>query len=165
MGPDNLGGGTPATQERFAGSLGYRGGRRDTALPDEPEHGRGSRGGFPLPGPLPINGSTGLDGSDDLDRSPTLTSMDLGGLSEPVYPPRDWLGPSGGPALVDHPLLRGLLMELPPKGSAPPPGWLDRWFEAAQFWNCCILTEIHPVPDNKSRMIKRLPWLTRKYKV
>jgi hypothetical protein len=35
-------------------------------------------------------------------------------------------------SLVDHPLLRGLLMELPPKGSVPPPGWLDRWFEATR---------------------------------
>lgn len=35
-------------------------------------------------------------------------------------------------SLADHPLLRGLLLELPPKGSTPPPGWLDRWFEAAR---------------------------------
>ena len=35
-------------------------------------------------------------------------------------------------SLIDHPLLRGLLLELPPKGSVPPPGWLDRWFEATR---------------------------------
>jgi len=42
----------------------------------------------------------------------------------------DWLD-SAGP-LADHPLLRGLLLELPPKGSMPDPAWLDRWFEAAR---------------------------------
>jgi hypothetical protein len=34
--------------------------------------------------------------------------------------------------MVDHPLLRGLLLELPPKGAMPTQDWLDRWFEAAR---------------------------------
>jgi hypothetical protein len=34
--------------------------------------------------------------------------------------------------MVDHPLLRGLLLELPPRGSHPTPEWLDRWFEATR---------------------------------
>jgi hypothetical protein len=34
--------------------------------------------------------------------------------------------------MADHPLLRGLLLELPPRGTMPAPGWLDRWFEAAR---------------------------------
>lgn len=50
-------------------------------------------------------------------------------LSEPVFPPAAWLEETG---LADHPLLRGLLLELPPKGSAPSPEWLNRWFEAAR---------------------------------
>ncbi|HZN76495.1 MAG TPA: hypothetical protein VFC00_33115 [Micromonosporaceae bacterium] len=42
-----------------------------------------------------------------------------------------WLDSPTG-QLADHPLLRGLLMELPAKGSQPPQEWLDRWFEAAR---------------------------------
>ena len=33
---------------------------------------------------------------------------------------------------ADHPLLRGLLLELPPKGTVPAADWLDRWFDAAR---------------------------------
>jgi hypothetical protein len=133
MGPDNLGGGPAATQERFAGQHGYRSSRREAGLAaeDPADHGMGPRA-FPMPGPPPANGGVpGLEHPDDLDRSPTLTSMDLGGLSEPVFPPPGWTEQPGD-SLVDHPLLRGLLMELPPKGAAPSPGWLDRWFEAAR---------------------------------
>jgi hypothetical protein len=35
-------------------------------------------------------------------------------------------------SLGGHPLLRGLLLELPAKGTLPAPGWLDRWFEATR---------------------------------
>ncbi|MBB5871059.1 hypothetical protein F4553_004438 [Allocatelliglobosispora scoriae] len=65
----------------------------------------------------------------DADRS-----LSLEGLTEPVFPPAAWLEADGGgaPHLADHPLLRGLLLELPPKGSAPSPEWLNRWFEAAR---------------------------------
>jgi hypothetical protein len=57
--------------------------------------------------------------------------LDLSDLPEPVFPRTAWLDVPTG-TLADHPLLRGLLLELPPKGTAPPPGWLDRWFEAAR---------------------------------
>jgi hypothetical protein len=52
--------------------------------------------------------------------------------SEPPFPPAGWLedGPTG--TLADHPLLRNLMMELPPQGTAPNSIWLDRWFEAAR---------------------------------
>ncbi len=43
-----------------------------------------------------------------------------------------WLDGSGRTSLVDHPLMRGLLMELPPKGAQPSPEWMNRWFEAAR---------------------------------
>jgi hypothetical protein len=43
-----------------------------------------------------------------------------------------WLDDSPTGTLADHPLLRGLLLELPPKGTMPQPGWLDRWFDAAR---------------------------------
>ena len=39
---------------------------------------------------------------------------------------------ASAPSIADHPLLRGLLLELPPRGTMPAPGWLDRWFEAAR---------------------------------
>jgi hypothetical protein len=42
-----------------------------------------------------------------------------------------WLD-APGKAVVDHPLLRGLLLELPPKGATMQVQWLDRWFEAAR---------------------------------
>jgi hypothetical protein len=34
--------------------------------------------------------------------------------------------------MADHPLLRGLLLELPVRGTMPESAWLDRWFEAAR---------------------------------
>ncbi|MCP2326113.1 hypothetical protein HDA40_004620 [Hamadaea flava] len=64
------------------------------------------------------------------DARPLDSGAPIGlGLDEPVYPPPAWLEETG---LADHPLLRGLLMELPPKGAAPSPEWLNRWFEAAR---------------------------------
>jgi hypothetical protein len=55
-----------------------------------------------------------------------------GWLHTPVDLPVDsWLDGSA-PAVVDHPLLRGLLLELPPKGATLQAQWLDRWFEAAR---------------------------------
>ena len=129
-GPDDVNNVPVAADDRFAGQLGYRGGgsRRDS--------------GDPAADLTPRNGST-LDGS-----VPAMSLRDLDALAEPVYPPTGWLDPAGSPLdprdatltgsplagspLADHPLLRGLLLELPPKGAVPPPEWLDRWFEAAR---------------------------------
>jgi hypothetical protein len=74
------------------------------------------------------NGSMGA-----LPPLPALTSLpELADLSEPVFEPSSWLELPGEP-LADHPLLRGLLLELPPKGSAMPSSeWLNRWFEAVR---------------------------------
>jgi hypothetical protein len=55
--------------------------------------------------------------------------LGMDSLREPVFPPAAWLDETG---LAEHPLLRGLLLELPPKGSTPSPEWLNRWFEAAR---------------------------------
>lgn len=67
---------------------------------------------------------------------PRLPSLDLEPPAEPDFSSvssDSWLdGGSAGGSLADHPLLRGLLLELPPKGSTPPPDWLDRWFEATR---------------------------------
>jgi hypothetical protein len=121
IGPDNLGNGS-ATQERFAGQ--YRKSRREASLTAEPpvDAESAARNGLPPAGA----------------ERPGLPSLDMGGLAEPVYPPPGWNGPPTEPhaadisAIADHPLLRGLLLELPPKGTVPAPGWLDRWFEAAR---------------------------------
>ena len=115
IGSENLTNG-PGKPERFGGK--YRGARRDTVLTEvvssDTEVAEREEASAPeQAGPL------------------TLPSLDPNPLPEPSYAPRGW---SAEPAesLVDHPLLRGLLMELPPKGSVPPPGWLDRWFEATR---------------------------------
>ncbi|MEW2377126.1 hypothetical protein ACLQ22_12165 [Micromonospora sp. DT178] len=117
IGSDNLTNG-PGKPERFGGK--YRGARRDTVLTevvstDTEMGGRESPAAPPeQPGP-PLS----------------LPSLDPNPLTEPSFPPGNWsVEPTE--SLVDHPLLRGLLMELPPKGSVPPPGWLDRWFEATR---------------------------------
>jgi len=116
IGQDNLGNGT-AAQERFAGP--YRKTRRDSGLATEPTADAAG---------APRNGLAA--GPDPAAERPAL----LNGLTEPVFPPAGWdapVDPAGLP-IADHPLLRGLLLELPPKGTVPAQGWLDRWFEAAR---------------------------------
>ncbi|GIJ22194.1 hypothetical protein [Micromonospora lutea] len=113
IGSENLTNG-PGKPERFGGK--YRGARRDTVLTEvvsaETEH--------------PGRETTAAESS-----SLTLPSLDPNPLTEPSFPAAGWSTVDDG-SLVDHPLLRGLLMELPPKGSVPPPEWLDRWFEATR---------------------------------
>jgi len=136
IGSDNLSNG-PGKPERFGGK--YRGARRDTVLtevvaPDDVEHG----GGIPAP---EQSGGPAL----------SLPSLDPNPLTEPSFPPAGWSGEDepAGPdrSLVDHPLMRGLLMELPPKGSLPPPEWLDRWFEATR----AILELLYVQGSSRSR--------------
>ncbi|MFF0152409.1 hypothetical protein [Micromonospora sp. NPDC005203] len=115
IGSDNLTSGA-AKPERFGGK--YRGARRDSVLTevvstDQEMGGRDTSASEPADLPL------------------SLPSLDPNPLVEPSFPPTGWpMEPSG--SLADHPLLRGLLMELPPKGSLPPSEWLDRWFEATR---------------------------------
>ena len=88
-----------------------------------------------------------LDVANPIASTLTQPKLDAGVLHEPSLPdvgfrdngyrepaglPVDsWLdGP--GQTVADHPLLRGLLLELPPKGSRLQAQWLDRWFEAAR---------------------------------
>ena len=75
-----------------------------------PEHG----------GPKPVNSL--------LEPVPSLV---LDGFDDSAFNSGGWLDQPGG-SLVDHPLMRGLLMELPAKGSAPSPEWMNRWFEATR---------------------------------
>lgn len=74
------------------------------------------------------------DGNDAGGDKPRLPSLDMEAPAEPVFSEDSWLDEQsqGEGSLADHPLLRGLLLELPPKGTTPPPGWLDRWFEATR---------------------------------
>ncbi|TDC40786.1 hypothetical protein [Micromonospora sp. KC213] len=131
IGSDNLTNG-PGKTERFGGK--YRGARRDTVLTEvvssDPEIGgrdSGPAASEPV-GPL------------------SLPSLDPNPLTEPSFPPAGWpIGTSD--SLVDHPLLRGLLLELPPRGSVPPPGWLDRWFEATR----AILELLYVQGSSRSR--------------
>jgi hypothetical protein len=141
LGPDNFGNGSAKTDDRFSGGqLGnYRsGGRRDPADPatDDLSPRNGSsidRVSLPLDRSLDPSSIAASSIAASLSApklsEPTLT--DLGSLSEPMFGRDAWLdAPSG--SLADHPLLRGLLLELPPKGTIPQPDWLDRWFEAAR---------------------------------
>jgi len=130
IGADNLGNGSGTAQDRFSGGVSaYRRGATfgtdngDTELiartTDLPTRSPGR--------------SHSIEPTSALDRAPALPSLDLHGLTEPVFPT------SGGawtetPAqsMADHPLLRGLLLELPSRGTLPPSDWLDRWFEAAR---------------------------------
>ncbi|MEU7802903.1 hypothetical protein AB0J14_05655 [Micromonospora arborensis] len=115
IGSDNLTNG-PGKPERFGGK--YRGARRDTVLTEVVSTDQDMSG-------------RDTSASESADLPLSLPSLDPNPLVEPSFPPTGWPLESSG-ALADHPLLRGLLMELPPRGSVPPPGWLDRWFEATR---------------------------------
>jgi hypothetical protein len=122
---ENLDNGTSTTEDRFAGQRGYRGaGRRDPGgVPTDPAGGELA----------PRNGVANVGSVMDvpLPTQPSMSLNELDELAEPVFPPSGWLDASPGP-LADHPLLRGLLLELPPRGVTPAPDLLDRWFEAAR---------------------------------
>ena len=130
---ENLSNGSATAQDRFSGGVSaYRQSRRETADTDGELVTR--RDGNPLPTRSPGLSSQGLEPSSALDRAPKLPSLDMQGLTEPVFSPGNW---SDAPqitssSMADHPLLRGLLLELPARGSLPPSEWLDRWFEAAR---------------------------------
>lgn len=121
---DNAGTGT---DDRFAGQVGYRSGRREIGGVPKAT----GTAGVPMRGSAPGPVGSVLDGP--LPQSPSMSLGELDELAEPVFPGGgdDWMdGPSG--SLADHPLLRGLLLELPAKGAVPTAAWLDRWFEAAR---------------------------------
>jgi len=102
-------GNAQATHDRFAGQAEYRGGQVDIEPGDE-------------------NLDDDLTSQMAVSGRPSLADLDV--LAEPAFP-SGWLEEPGG-SLADHPLLRGLLLELPPKGTVPAADWLDRWFDAAR---------------------------------
>jgi hypothetical protein len=133
MGSDNLSNGSATAQDRFSGGVSaYRQNRRDSSLGSENGEtelmSRAGSSGLPTRSP---GRSHSIEPTSALDRAAKLPSLDLQGLTEPVFPSSGWPD-SGSRSMADHPLLRGLLMELPSRGSLPPSDWLDRWFEAAR---------------------------------
>jgi hypothetical protein len=156
IGPENFGNGGSKNEDRFAGQLGpYRPGvRRESgrAMASEGVSELVSRNGTGMlearNGSLESRGLDSRSGAHDSRKSaldaaaPIASSIaapqlndsairDLTELSESGFTREPWLAQQAG-SLVDHPLLRGLLMELPPKGAMPQPEYLDRWFEAAR---------------------------------
>ncbi|MEU8230267.1 hypothetical protein AB0C12_11760 [Actinoplanes sp. NPDC048967] len=133
MGSDNLSNGSVTAQDRFSGGVSaYRQTRRDAALAADNGDELVSRGsgGTGLSG-LPTR--TPIEPTSALDRAAKLPSLDLQGLTEPVFPTSGgWVDAGSSQSMADHPLLRGLLLELPVRGTMPDSGWLDRWFEAAR---------------------------------
>jgi hypothetical protein len=130
IGSDNLSNGSPTAQDRFSGGVSaYRQGRRD-ALAPEGDSDLVSRTAAGLPTRSPGRSHTSIEPSTPLDRASKLPSLDLQGLSDPVFS-AGW-AESSSQSMADHPLLRGLLLELPARGTLPPAEWLDRWFEAAR---------------------------------
>ncbi|GAA2351737.1 hypothetical protein [Catellatospora methionotrophica] len=61
-----------------------------------------------------------------------LQALGLDRFNEQSFTPSSWLDMPAESNLVDHPLLRGLLLELPPRNSPPTPEWLERWFDATR---------------------------------
>lgn len=133
IGSENLSNGSSTAQDRFSGGVSaYRQTRRDAALAAETGDGElvGRGGGPSLSSGLPTR--TPIEPTSALDRAAKLPSLDLQGLTEPVFPAGGWVEPGNAPSMADHPLLRGLLLELPVRGTMPNSDWLDRWFEAAR---------------------------------
>jgi hypothetical protein len=137
---ENLSNGSATAQDRFStGVNAYRQNRREAALAGENGEGEliGRGGGSSLSPGLPTRTPSlppGIEPTSALDRAAKLPSLDLQGLTEPVFPPVGWAdsGAPSAPSMADHPLLRGLLLELPARGTLPTSDWLDRWFEAAR---------------------------------
>lgn len=134
IGSENLSNGSATAQDRFSGGVSaYRQTRREAPSADgsdgELMSRPGSTSGLPSRAP---GRSHSIEPTSPLDRAAKLPSLDLPVLSEPVFGSGGWSDAGGSQSMADHPLLRGLLLELPSRGSLPPSDWLDRWFEAAR---------------------------------
>lgn len=130
IGSDSLSSGSSTAQDRFSGGVSaYRQGRREALDSTDGELVRSASG---LPTRSPGRSHSSIEPSSPLDRAAKLPSLDMQGLSDP-FGSSSWNDSgSTGQSMADHPLLRGLLMELPARGTLPPSDWLDRWFEATR---------------------------------
>lgn len=126
IGPESHSNGSTTAQDRFSpGVSAFRQGRREAALAAE--------GGDVELATRSQSLSQSLEPTGALERASSLPSLGLQGLSEPVFQPNGWMeAGAAAESMADHPLLRGLLLELPARGTMPSPDWLDRWFEAAR---------------------------------
>jgi hypothetical protein len=142
IGSESFGNGASKNDDRFSPTLGqYRPGSRRDAGETAARNGTSildTRSGTLEPrGGSHDSRSTALDAALPAappiapPKLPESAMRELNELADPVFPEEPWLDAQTG-SLVDHPLLRGLLMELPPKGTMPPTDYLDRWFEAAR---------------------------------
>jgi len=123
IGSENPSIGSATAQDRFSGGVSaYRQSRREAAL-------AAGNDDAPLPTRLP-GLAKGIEPTGALDRAANLPSLDLPGLTEPAF--SGWGETTRSESMADHPLLRGLLLELPARGTMPESDWLDRWFEAAR---------------------------------
>lgn len=139
IGPDSFGSnGASKNDDRFATPLGqYRpGARRESGRGLAGDVSNGDHAARNGAGVLESRGGVGVGdvvtpGTASIP-APTTPERSLRD-SAPGEPSRRRERRTGEPeSLAEHPLLRGLLMELPPKGEVPPPEYLDRWFEAAR---------------------------------
>ncbi|GAA1584761.1 hypothetical protein [Actinoplanes couchii] len=130
IGSDNLSSGSSTAQDRFSGGVSaYRQGRREALDSSDGELVRSTSG---LPTRSPGRSHSSLEPSSPLDRAGKLPALDMPSLSD-SFSSSSWSDSgSSGQSMADHPLLRGLLMELPARGTLPPSDWLDRWFEATR---------------------------------
>lgn len=129
-GPENYTNGSANGDDRFGSQLsGYRPARQDSAaLPNSNGVDLGRRNGSVSTADRATGRPETTGSITSVFRAPELVEPKL---DESIFSVDKWNdGPSE--SLADHPLLRGLLLELPPKGSMPPQEWLDRWFEAAR---------------------------------
>jgi hypothetical protein len=91
----------------------------------------GSRNGSHLGSSLHIENPIASTLTEPTLPQPDPADADLSFREQVAISTDSWLD-SPGKGVADHPLLRGLLLELPPKGATLQVQWLDRWFEAAR---------------------------------
>jgi hypothetical protein len=150
IGSENLINGSSTAQDRFSGGVSaYRQNRRDASMDTEDgELLSRTSSGLPTRSPGRSHAAHSIEPTSALDRAAKLPSLDLNGLTEPVFT-ASWTD-STSESMADHPLLRGLLLELPARGTLPPSDWLDRWFEAARS-----ILELLYVQEAKNRSRKQ----------
>jgi hypothetical protein len=146
IGPENFGNGAAKTEDRFTGYRPRSSRDGNSALTGSALGGSGL-GGSMLSGDIGTDDLAPRNGVSSLDRlttpldianpiastltAPRLSEPTMDSFREPGFGTEAWLE-MATESVVDHPLLRGLLLELPPKGSMMQSEWLDRWFEAAR---------------------------------
>ena len=104
----------------------------------------GPRGAGHLGSPLHIENPIASTLTEPTLPEPGPVDGDLSFREPATIAADSWLD-SGTKGVADHPLLRGLLLELPPKGATLQVQWLDRWFEAARS----ILELLYRFEDNR----------------